>query len=883
MPVGVARALSTRTDQPVFWLRWAAQQATLLSPRRGPPGREPPGPPTTRDYVPPRAEFLAGIGGIFDYAGNALALTPGKSPQHQRLELTAMGGPSALTQSRIYHDYLSKLDEGMLLVPKGADPYQVAALLGVSPGALRARNGPRMVRDGRAWSLGETIPGGRPPPGVRTGGLVYRMVAAEPLHHRHVVFRLPNKRAWIWVHPDDKVRLGAGYGWCVSDSAFWRRSLQFAVVDKDNRPHVLLTLSVGRPGPSGVMSGGYNPNDLIIRTPPTPTEPGRARIDHRKIKSLGVGVFYGQVKGRYNQRPPPSPYREDILRWAFTQPFGPLRVEGKHTDAADWAAILTVADDIPMSRRNWKRVGGAPSVFSVADHLQPDVMGEGGPREKSLTYFGSDPAAWLKTPMAPLVLAAMGSEVARRVAPNLPAILRAERVRMESRLLLPRMEGRVTVGPELAEARRRAVADLVAVRRAGIALPEKLIRGWRSVLAAGREKATLLDRARAHRDAQAVSVAYATKRLDKYLPGEPSDHLATLWRLFESSPRDLIRLHVAVPLVLLADNKSPMVNALICELFVDAVVRRGEGPAKLRARAEVIAELVELSTRLAGSPAGIELIREVYGQYGALPHAGQEGAAYDEEEGRYFDETGSEVGPDASLAWVLASQSEPGSGTWHCARCAGFEHESVVALDYSHPWEDKPGKGPRYVQTMGGVDAATLAGGYVPTCFMLSSYFYEEMVEAWGIMPGYGITSALMDVATQGDAAIGHEEAFRILTEDMDEHDVQQTAAADPLLTLGLLRSLKSEAFQSVWENGWTTRARWVAMLRHFRGRLSPVQQRILRNLIRALARAQKRGIHPVEFWVLLLPYFEQWRRSRLAQGWSTLEDWTGAPSLEEP
>ena len=504
-------------------LRWAAQQATLLSPRK-----------RAGQARSDRAIFLSGLQDVWDYASNALVLK-GDYPKYkaQKVELTRQSGSEALRNAKAYHALLARIDNGNIRVFPEENPFEIAALLGISPGALRDRNSGNALKAmlaGRAFSP-------------------LRLQEPRPLRHRHVFMRLPSGRAWVWVHPDDKGNLGAGYGWCVRDNPQWRNALQFAVVDKQNRPHALLTVEVSGPGV------GADRNAFILASP------GRARVDFPALKRAMAKVFYGEIKGRYNARPPEFPYRQDVWRFIARQPFGSLRVN-KAVPAGDWSALLTVQDDISASRKNWKAAGGAPAVFSIVDKK--------GASQKHMVGPKTTVADWLKSPLAPMMLSALPPETLTKIGTQLPAQLRAERARVAR----PREASSEALTP----IERQSLADTFVARREGVRLPPGLVRNWRDRLGGIKQASKAMSPATARRiiarygsDPEKVLrlLVRSGRRTDRrvVVDREGRDQLLTaLYRVYEEPRPKFEAMAPALKGAMMLTNDQLAV-AVLCELY----------------------------------------------------------------------------------------------------------------------------------------------------------------------------------------------------------------------------------------------------------------------------------------------------------------------------
>lgn len=429
VPVKVAHALARKyaTSVSPKILAWAARQAALLSPTV-----------SSFDSVRgalTRASFIRRLDEIFDFAGSSLVLS-GKYPNYRasRVNLLSLSAAQAASQSSQYHALLKRIQAGTIQLQAKEDPYFVGAALGVSPGALRNINGSRRI---------DTMLGNH-----RFARLT--ISPPQPLKYRHEVFRLPKGRAIVWVHPDDKGRVGAGYGWCVSDTPYWRNKLQFAVVGPENRPKALITMKLKLVGRSGVVEGDGN---RFVRVAPN----GRAFVDLRAISKEGGGIQWGELKGLYNQINPDEPYRSDIRKWVAKQPFGAFRTGAGN----DWIKVLVTKDDIPETRKMLRLAGGHPTLMSLADAV---------PRKVAADLFGGDLGSWLRSPVAPLVLATMDPLQVKKIAPSLPAVLRGERFRRA-----------LKTTPK--EMKRDFIVDYSLAKRAGVPLPTSQVKDFRALLA----------------------------------------------------------------------------------------------------------------------------------------------------------------------------------------------------------------------------------------------------------------------------------------------------------------------------------------------------------------------------------------------------------------
>ena len=489
VPVKVAHALARKyaTSVSPKLLAWAARQAALLSPT------------ISRIGSLTRASFIRGLDEIFDFAGSSLVLS-GKYPNYRasRVNLLSLSAAQAASQSSKYHALLKRIQAGTIQLRFDEDPYFVGAALGVSPGALRSINGSRridkMLADYRSARL--TI---SPP---------------QPLKYRHEVFRLPKGRAIVWVHPDDKGRVGAGYGWCVSDNSIWRNKLQFAVVGPENRPKALITMRLVNPS-GGALRGGDD--NRFVRVAPN----GRAFVDLRAIAKEGGGIQWGELKGLYNQITPDEPYRSDIRKWVAKQPFGAFRTAARN----DWIKVLVTQDDIPETRKMLRRAGGHPTLMSLADSGS-------GPSQFAADAFGDDLGSWLRSPVAPLVLATMNPLQVKKIAPNLPAALRGERFRRALKTTPGAMK-------------RDFIVDYSLARRAGVPLPSSQVKGFRALLAKTRAAslAVSLRQAltviRASADAKAGKPFASVSRSDKGTGPLTEAEWTAMWKLFDERPASI--------------------------------------------------------------------------------------------------------------------------------------------------------------------------------------------------------------------------------------------------------------------------------------------------------------------------------------------------------
>ena len=793
VPLNIARAVASQHAETVSpqLLRWAAQQATLLSPRKRKGQR-----------TSARVLFLLDLSSIFDYASNALKLR-GTYPRLSatRIELTRQTAREAEANARAYHEILARINKGAIVLRPEEHPFMVGAMIGVSPGALRARNGPR--------NLERLISEGR-------GGSV-RLAEPKPLVHRHELMRLPKGRAWIWVHPDDKSLLGAGYGWCVSDSQRWRNALQFAVVDDGNRPHALLTIPLGSKGPIDV---GGDHNKYVG------TSRGRAWIDYAKMKKDLVRPFYGQLKGRYNERPPPSPYREDVVRLMKRPPFGALRVRPGETAPSDWTATLTVPGDLAASKRNWKAAGGASAIFSVADSLPITTRGEGGPTERTLNYFGDRPGQWLRSPLAPLVMAAMGPELAREVVPNLPPKLLAERARIAARTTGALVSAGRVEGPE-----RAALQDAIMARRRGARLPPSLVRDWRERMRNIREVAKGISPAAARRLVQGRTEMAGGDR-----------KLAAMWALYLSNRPEPILTHNVMEAI---GNslEDQFAVTLLCELIHYGLLMGLTSSNRTnRVRGKIIDQAGDMASAVGRRGATWENLEEALGSDDIEREPGDP----------VFDWGGQEIaqGDHYPLAWLRAGQSD-GSGSFHCFACAGFQEE---------PTNRREGG-------LAGRDDALTAGTMI-SCVDYVRLFDIDVMESWypfgdqSDLAGILLQMALHPYPVEDliERSGEYADVDQMYEDLMEGEPISEQVFPHILLTLAMFK-VSPEFVEHYGDNAGLVMEEEAVKLK---AKITPRHQRLLNKAearIRSSTAGDRRRIPPLELMVMLEKYQVEWEK----------------------
>ncbi len=387
MDPGVARKLSLLAGRaPGRILAWGARQAMLMR---------------VSGESDVARDFVLGFSQVLDWSAAALVLDPSK--RAHKINLLSLKGVQAWSDQLDYHYLLSLIVKGQLKIPVGMTALQTGAAIGISPGALRRLN-PRGVEK---FSAGRAIWVSKP----------------EPLEHRLILREYRDGHAWVWIKPGrDKDRVGRSIGLCIGQEG-WNNRLQFALVDADDRPWGVLTME-----PRGPQGAPKQPNDLVR----VDHETGFVALDLGALMRKRMILYWGQFKGRFNQRPLPSPQRRYAVDLLTSGILGPVQVLGSDSvGAADITAILISGLTPKKALPLWKRAGGQPTVFSLSDALRPTAFGVGRAGEKTGHYFGAAPAsAWMNTALAPLVIASSGDVQLKKLWRGASPVVKTEILRV---------------------------------------------------------------------------------------------------------------------------------------------------------------------------------------------------------------------------------------------------------------------------------------------------------------------------------------------------------------------------------------------------------------------------------------------------------------------
>lgn len=648
---GVASKLARFSDRvSIRVLTWAARQAMLLHQN---PEPDPSGSGKTLGQA-----FVLGFGEVIDWSEASLRLAGNKAT---RINLLQYDGKAAWLAQLQYHQLLHQVSaEGEITIPKGWTAFQLGAVLGVSPGMLR------QVNHGSVGSF---------PPGRQIF-----VAKPNPLEHRLSLVDYDGGISWVWIKPGiDKDRVGRNIGLCISQKNVWNDRLQFALVDDENRPHAVLTMKVGRPGPQGPGQMLFpDPNSLIEVDADRDGKIGRVRLDIAKILRQQLLVMWSECKGRFNKRPIPDPYRRYGVALLTSGLLGPVQVQGDDAiAAADLTALLTEGLKPKVAGRLWKKAGGEPSIFNLADALRPTTMGDGGAGEQTLSYFDAAPmSTWLKSAMAPLVIAASTNDELAVIWRNFDdRLLRAEIARAVQR--------RDLVDKVFWE------TELTRAQRIGVAVPPETVRALREKLK------------RAESFSRGVS-ATALKRLVRKialgegLPGDYNSFDVYVALLDRGSPRVLDTRFVTRLFKYISDESVLSALAITIDRFVELQeagwsiptfnatrtertrdnnkrFKRRDKPYHLDPNVPLSARFVGLASTVAAS-ASMEIAHR-----GLTPKETAELA-------EMYPGWSEQDYPHNIVSHIM------GGEPWHCANCMGMDDDSAgiaasIYPDWAWSWE----------------------------------------------------------------------------------------------------------------------------------------------------------------------------------------------------